>query len=30
MNDINIYCPTIQFYTRSFDEIDWGKFWLGN
>ena len=29
-NGINISCPTIQFYTRSFDEIDWNRFWLGN
>lgn len=29
-NDIFINCPTLQFYNRSFDEIDWSRFWLEN
>jgi hypothetical protein len=29
-HDMYIKCPTIQFYTRSFDEIDWNRFWLEN
>jgi hypothetical protein len=28
--DISILCPSIQFHTRSFDEIDWNRFWLEN
>lgn len=28
--DIIINCPTIQIYSRSFDEIDWNRFWLDN
>ena len=29
-NDIYIRCPTIQFYSRSFNEIDWCRVWLEN
>jgi hypothetical protein len=28
--DITIMCPTIQFYSRSFDIIDWNRFWIEN
>jgi len=28
--DISISCPTIQFKSRSFDEKDWNRFWIGN
>ena len=29
-NDIYINCPTIQFDSRSFNEIDWCRVWLEN
>jgi hypothetical protein len=29
-NDLIINCPTIQFKTRSFNEIDWNRFWIEN
>jgi hypothetical protein len=29
-NDIDISCPTIQNISRSFDEKDWNRFWIGN
>ena len=28
--DITIECPTMQFLNRSFNEIDWNRFWLDN
>ena len=28
LEDITIICPTLQFYNRSFDEIDWSRFWI--
>jgi hypothetical protein len=29
-SDIFIQCPTMQFYNRSFDIIDWNRYWLEN
>ena len=29
-NGLSIICPTIQFKSRSFDEIDWNRFWIEN
>ncbi len=28
IDNIIIRCPTLQFYNRSFDEIDWTRFWI--